>query len=154
MTNRIGPIGWLSFMCLLGAPIISGFIKGEPITKTSNNGIYRGQSVEVEVVDIGVSNNGFKYCTFYVKSIEKKMIGPCTDTDNKTNFIVGANYLVTKLQITNNNNIVINKAEQISNSSKVKVVKVFTKARTVLAELENSDVVGGTNLNVGDYVYR
>ena len=100
MTNRIGPIGWLSFMCLLGAPIISGFVKGEPLTKNSNNGVYRGQSVEVEVIDIGVSNNGFKFCTFYVKSIEKKMIGPCTDTDNKQVFTVGSKYLVTKLQIS------------------------------------------------------
>lgn len=154
MSNRIGPIGWLCFICLLSAPIISGFVKGETLTKGSTNGIYRGQSVEVEVIDVGVSNNGFKYCTFYVKSIERKMIGPCTDTNNKQVFNVGSKYLVTKLQINGNNNVVINKAEQISNSSKVKVVRLFTKARTVLAELSNGNVVGGANLNVGDYVYR
>ncbi len=154
MSKNVGIVGCIAFICLFAAPTINGLIKGEQLTKDSRSGIYKDQSVEVEVVDINMSNNGFKFCTFYVKTMSKKMIGECNDTSNKTNFVVGGKYLVSKLQLSNDGNIIINRAELISTGSKVKVVRLFTKARTLLAELDNGDVVGGANLKEGDYVYR
>jgi len=155
--HNVGPIGLICMIGVLTSPIINGVMKGPQLDKTNSNvsGVYRGQSIEAEIVDIGKSSSGFKYCKFYVKSIEKIMLGPCSTTDEKTKFNVGNKYLLTKFDIgTGGNNITVNSANEISAGAKVKVVRVFNRAGTRLAELSDGSIVGGDNLNSDSYVYR
>lgn len=155
--SKVGPVGTVCMLLLLGSPIINEMMKGPQFDKTNSNvsGVYRGQSVEAEVVDIGVSTSGFKYCKLYLKGLEKVMLGPCSTTDGKTKFNVGNKYLLTKFDIgTGGNNITVNSANSISTGTRVKVLRVFNRAGTRLAELSDGSIVAGDNLNSDSYVYR
>jgi len=155
--SKVGPVGTVCMLVLIASPIINGMIKGPQFDKTNSkvSGVYREQSIEAEIVDIGVSSSGFKYCKFYLKGLEKIILGPCSTTDDKTKFNVGNKYLLTKFDIgTGGNNITVNSANKISSGTKMEVVRVFNRAGTRLAELDDGSIVGGDNLNSDSYVYR
>lgn len=152
MTSKNPPklLGFIVIGIMFTAPIWSNNTTKTTLTKNSS-GVLNNTEFTITVTDKQVSNSGLPYCKFYIKSIEKTLIGSCNPTSNDITFKVGWNYKIEKAQIKDEN-IIIYKATQINSITQLTVVRLTHRAGTKLAELNNGTFVGGSNLNVGDLV--
>lgn len=143
-------LSWILIISMFTAPLWSNNTTKTTLTKESK-GVLNNTEFVITVTDKQISNSGLPYCKFFIKSIEKTLIGSCNTTSNNMTFNVGWNYNVEKSQI-NGNNIIIYKTTKINSVVQLTVVKLTHRAGTKLAELSNGTFVGGSNLNVGDLV--
>lgn len=105
----------------------------------------------VKVNDISKSNSGFVTCKFYVKQVEKVFIGPCVTTGDKE-LIVGRTYSVTKAVI-DDDFITINDALLIDGMIRKRVVRLFNKGWTRMAQFEDGSIAAVDNtIRVDDYI--
>lgn len=138
-------LGLLLITPLLTAP------KKEFTAKST--GVVRAE-FNIKVLDIEKSDtSGITFCKYLIAKTEQVVVGSCTTTEG-IKLTVGSTYQITKANLKEGGTISINTANLITSEAKMKVVSVFTRARTNLAELENGSIVGNSDnlLNVGDYV--
>ena len=148
--------GIIPLVCIgvvLGAP----FLFKERSTTLSKEMLQQGQSKQVinkeftvKVNDINKSNNGFITCTYYLIDVQEELIGPCNTTGDK-DLVVGRTYTVKKATV-DKDFIVIHDAKLIAGMNRKRVVRVFNKGWTRLAELDDGSIIGGDNLRVDDWV--
>jgi hypothetical protein len=151
MSNNVAANPVMVWLLIGGILISPAFVRaGTTTLSKTSSGVLHNTSFSIEVQDVANSESGYKYCTFFAKSVEKTYIGSCKTTD-QVELIVGSTYEVSRANI-DGDTININKARKLTGGPKLTVIRIVNKVGTRLAELSNGNVIGGNNLNEGDEV--